>query len=173
MTALAERDVAGVRFADRTSVGNAPLLLNGAGLRTRFMFKVYAAGLYLPARSAEPEAVIAMPGAKRLEIHALRDLKASQLTEALQDGLAANHSEQELARLQPRVNQLFALFTDAEKGAELVLEYWPEDGTRVIANGELGGVIEGADFFSALLRIWLGEKPAQGRLKEALLGLSE
>jgi hypothetical protein len=35
---------------------------------------------------------------------------------------------------------------------------------------ELRGTIEGADFFQAVLRIWLGDKPADSGLKRGMLG---
>jgi hypothetical protein len=41
----------------------------------------------------------------------------------------------------------------------------------VVVNGKAqGSAIAGEDFYGALLRIWLGDKPVQDDLKKALLG---
>ena len=50
------------------------------------------------------------------------------------------------------------------------LDYIPDTGTRITVNGEEKLTIPGADFFSALLHIWLGNKPVDGRLRDAMLG---
>ena len=39
--------LAGVTLPDTVQVGSTTLVLNGMGLRTKFMVKVYVAGLYL------------------------------------------------------------------------------------------------------------------------------
>ena len=43
-------EVAGVKLADKVQVGNETLQLNGAGLRTKWFFKVYVSALYLPQK---------------------------------------------------------------------------------------------------------------------------
>ena len=45
--ASSAREVAGVTLPDTVSVEGKTLKLNGAGLRTKVVFKVYVAGLYL------------------------------------------------------------------------------------------------------------------------------
>jgi len=51
------------------------------------------------------------------------------------------------------------------------LDYLPESGTRLTVRGQpMGKDIAGEDFYQALLRIWLGARPAQDDLKDALLG---
>ena len=47
-------DIEGVKFEPTAQVGGQALVLNGAGLRTRAFFKVYAAGLYVPEKSNSP-----------------------------------------------------------------------------------------------------------------------
>src|SRR5688500_13327323 len=95
-------EVAGVRIDERAQVAGADLALAGAGLRKRLFFQVYAIGLYVRERKADP---IAQPGPKRVHIHMLRDVGAEQLTEALADGRKANHSEAQAKALEPRIKQ--------------------------------------------------------------------
>lgn len=163
-------EVAGVQIDDKARVGNAELSLSGAGLRRRVFFQVYAIGLYV----ADPKADrIVQPGPKRVSIHMLRDVGAEQFTEALVDGLKANHAEAEMTALEPRVKQLAAIMAtvgEARKGMAIALD-WTGADTRVLIDGKpVGQPIAGEDFYRALLRIWLGDKPVQDDLKKALLG---
>jgi hypothetical protein len=166
-------EVAGVKIEDRTRVGDADLALNGAGLRTRLFFQVYAIGLYLPQKSSTPDAILAQPGPKRVAIHMLRDVGADTFTEALADGIRANHSEAEAKALESRIKELAAIMAEikeAKKGMALTLD-WTGAGTQLVVDGKPAGrPIAGEDFYRALLRIWLGDKPVQDDLKKALLG---
>jgi hypothetical protein len=166
-------EVEGVKIDDKTRVGNAELTLNGAGLRKRVFFKVYTIGLYLPQKSPTPAAILQSSGPKRVAIHMLRDVGADTFTEALADGIKANHSEAEATALEPRVKQLGAVIAEvkeAKKGMSIALD-WTGTATQVLIDGRPAGApIEGGDFYGALLRIWLGDKPVQEDLKRALLG---
>jgi hypothetical protein len=46
----------------------------------------------------------------------------------------------------------------------------PDEGTQVWINDMLKGSVPGEDFSRALLKIWLGSKPADAGLKDAMLG---
>lgn len=167
-------EVAGVRFDDRISVGAGELLVNGAGLRKKAFFQVYAMALYLPAKSGDAEAALSAKGGKRIAITLLRDLTAKQFVEALQEGMASNHSEAEMAALKERLKQLgdvMLTIGEAKTGTSIVIDWLPDSGTRLVVNGQAKGKdIAGEDFYRALLRIWLGSQPVQDDLKQALLG---
>jgi hypothetical protein len=164
-------EVAGVKFEDKASVAGAALALKGAGLRKRLLFRVYAMGLYVADRKADP---IAQGGAKRVAIHMLRNLDADDFAKALVDGMRPNHDEATMKGLEPRIGQLNAIMAEikeAKKGTAILLDWVPGAGTQVMIDGKVAGKpIEGEDFYRALLRIWLGEKPVQDDLKKALLG---
>jgi hypothetical protein len=167
-------EVAGVKIEDKTRVADTELTLNGAGLRKRAFFQVYAIGLYLPQKSSSPAAVLEQRGPKRVAIHMLRDVGADAFTEALADGIRANHPEAETKALEPRVKELAAIMAEvkeAKKGMAIALEWQPQAGTVMLVNGAARGKpIAGEDFYRALLRIWIGDKPVQDDLKKALLG---
>jgi hypothetical protein len=170
-------DVEGVRFDDKTRLGAAELALNGAGLRSRLFFKVYAIGLYLPEKKTVAADLLAQKGAKRLHIVTLRELTAEQFADALVEGVKKNTAESETTALAARLEQFRAIILSlktAAKGATVQIDWLPDTGTRLTFNGERKGEdIPGEDFYRALLKIWLGEKPAQEDLRDALLGKSQ
>lgn len=174
LPALAALDVAGVKFDDTARVGAGDTVINGAGVRKRAFFKVYAVGLYLPQKAATAAEVLAAKGAKRIAIVTLRDLSAEQLVDALIEALKKNHDEATLKTLQPKIDQfrstMLAIGNAPEKSV-VHLDWLPDSGTRLSFNGAAKGTdIAGEDFFRALLRIWIGDNPAQDDLKEQLLG---
>jgi hypothetical protein len=168
---VAALEIAGVNVADKAKVGASDLVLNGAGIRTRAIFKVYVGALYLGDRRSAAAEVLGQKGAKRVVLTMLRELSAEQLNEAFENGIQANHSAAELAALKPRIAELLSLFTDAKKGDVILLDFLPESGTVVSVNGAARGKpIAGEDLYSAVLRIWLGDRPVDGDLKKGMLG---
>lgn len=172
--AHAATEVAGIKFENGMKVGNAELTLNGAGLRARLFIKVYAIGLYLPERRTTVAEVLALKGAKRLQVATLRDLTAEQFADALVEGIHKNLTEAEIEPLKARIEQFRStvlVLKEAPKGTVVQIDWLPESGTRLTFGGQKKGEdIPGEDFYKALLRIWLGERPAQDDLKDALLG---
>lgn len=165
--------LAGVDMPDRASVGANNLLLNGAGIRTRFMFKVYVGALYLGEKRATDEAVLADEKPKRLALHILRHLEAGELMEALRKGLLANLTADEFAPLAARFVQFTKVFRDVgqvNNGDVITIDYLPGVGTVVGVNGKERWRMQGEDFYRGMLKIWLGNKPVQEDLKKELLG---
>jgi len=165
-------EVAGVTVPDSAALADGEtLVLNGAGVRTKFFFKIYVGALYLGAKVTTPEAAYGAPGGRRVLMHFLYDeVEAAKLVEAWNEGFEGNLDKAELAHLRPRIDAFNALFTDVRRGDEVRLDYLPGKGTEVWYGDTRRGVVEGADFQAALLRIWLGGKPADKSLKAALLG---
>jgi hypothetical protein len=167
-------EVAGVKVDDRVTVESSDLVLNGAGLRTKFFVNVYVAGLYLVQKKTSTADVLAQPGAKRVSMRLMRDLTAKQLVDALDEGIRDNTPAAEQESLKSRVAELTAIMNaleSAKNGDVIALDWVPGAGTRIVLNGQpRGKPIAGEDFYRALLRIWLGDDPVSKDLKKALLG---
>jgi len=164
-------EVAGVKLDDKTSVGGKELVLNGAGVRTRAVFKVYVGSLYLPAKANSTASVLAN-GPRRVQLNLLRSLSADQLVDALVEGLKENTSDAEFAAIKPQTDQMIAImksFGEVKEGNVVTIDYM--DGiTRIALNGQAKGQVAGDPFNQALTRVWIGDKPVQSDLKKAMLG---
>lgn len=167
------KEVEGQKFESTVQVGGQALQLNGVGLRKRAIFKVYAAGLYVPAKTGNATSIIEEKGPRRVALRMLRDVDADSFIGALTDGLKANVGDAQFVALKPQTDALVATLKavgEVKKGDAIDFDYTP-DGTRVLVNGQpRGTVIPGAEFYAAVLRIWIGDKPADQDLKAGLLG---
>jgi hypothetical protein len=173
-TAGAQTAVSGVKFDETADVRGSKLQLNGAGIRFKAFFKVYVAGLYLPKKAATPEDVLAMPGAKRMNITMLREIDSSELGKLFSRGMEDNMDKAAFSKLVPGVMRMSQVFSDHKKlnaGDTFSIEWIPGTGTLLTVKGvPQGEPFKEPEFFNALLRIWLGPNPADWKLKDALLG---
>jgi hypothetical protein len=163
-----------VHFDDTITVAGDKLVLNGAGVRTKVFFKIYAVGLYLATQQTTTADVLAAPGARRVAITMLRDVSTEDFGKAFTDGLNANTDKDERTRFLAQTMQFGSVFGQIQtlkKGEQLLFDWLPGEGTQCYLNGKkIGGVIPERAFYNAVLRIWLGDKPADYALKLALLG---
>ena len=166
-------DVGGVKVDDKATVGGQELMLNGAGVRTRLLFKVYVGALYVPQKTTSVADVVGKNQARRMTLILQRDVSADQLLEALRAGLAENNSQADLDRIKGQVNEFYAIFKtvgEAKAGQVIHIDYTPAEGTRILLDGAAKGTIAGEPFNKALLMTWLGDRPVQESLKKAMLG---
>ena len=161
-------EIEGVEFPDRVRWNGAQLRLNGTGLlRYRFFVKGYVAALYLGERVPPESALEDVP--RRLAIEYFWSIPADVFARLTFDGIARSLDADEFERLRGRIERLNALYEDVEPGDRYSLTYVPGVGTELALNGEPKGVIEGADFSSALFAIWIGERALDESLREQLL----
>ncbi|MFA9216625.1 MAG: chalcone isomerase family protein [Sphingomonadaceae bacterium] len=174
LPAMAATEVGGIKFEDSVTVAGKELKLNGAGLRTKMIFKVYALGLYLPEKKTTVADILAQDGPRRVSIVMLRELSSEDFGEAFMKGLNANSSASERAKVLPQTmkfGEIFAQIQTLKKGDALTMDWTPGVGTQCMLNGKkIGEVMPDVAFYNAILRIWLGEHPADSALKPALLG---
>ena len=169
--------VSGVAFDDSLRSASQVLKLNGAGVRTKLIFTVYAAGLYLGDRKKSAAEVYAAPGAKRLRLVMQRTVNAEEFGQAFMAGIQQNTDKAERAKMVDELakfGQLFATIPELKKGDVLDIDFVPGQGTVIQINGKQAAepIVEPL-FYTMLLKIWLGDKPADAKLKSALLGETE
>lgn len=170
----AQVDVAGVKLNDTLDLRGSTLQLNGAGVRYKAVFKVYAAGLYVGKKVSTPEEALAAPGPKRVAITMLRDIDADELGRFFTKGVEENSPKSEMVNLIPGLLRMGRMFSDQKQlkaGDTFTIDWLPGTGTLVTVRGVLQpDPVKEPAFFNALLRIWLGPAPADWKLKDALLG---
>ncbi len=165
------REVEGVDVPDSVTVEGTKLALNGVGLRraTLFNVKVYVGALYAATPSKDGEAIVEADEPKSVHMTFLRDVEKEKVMGAFREGFEKN-SAAEAKALQPSLDRIAAVVPASMKARQaLRVTYAPGKGTTVV--GPRGSVtVEGKAFADALFRNWLGAKPADGGLKNAMLG---
>ncbi|MFT3917166.1 MAG: chalcone isomerase family protein [Anaeromyxobacteraceae bacterium] len=164
------KKVADVEFADTVDVAGQALKLNGAGIRKKFIIKVYAGGLYLAAPSGDAAAIVAADAPKRVRMVFLRDVTKKQIVDAYKEGFEKNSAGPGLAALIEKLKVLEKGLVDMKENGEMTVTYVPGQGTTVSAAGGAPVTVEGKEFADALFLNWLGKEPADEGLKQAMLG---
>lgn len=167
-------EVAGVKLDEIVHVAGQDLKLNGAGIRYKIIFQVYVIGLYLPERKSHAPDVIATPGARRLVIVPSRDISSEEFGRAFLAGINQNIDRAEKTKIimqLMRFGEIFASIPELKKGDVLTTDWVPGIGTIIHHNGKkVADPLPDIAFYNALLKIWLGDKPADAKLKRAMLG---
>lgn len=172
--AAAQVTLSGIKYEETVDLRGSKLQLNGAGIRYRTIIKVYTAGLYLPKKAGTAEAVLGQPGAKRLHIVMLRDVDSSELGKLFLRGVEDNMPRADFAKVVGGLVRMGQLFADQKRlasGESFSVDWVPGTGTVISVKGvPQGEPFKEPEFFNAMLRIWLGPRPADTLLKNALLG---
>jgi hypothetical protein len=162
--------LAGVNIADTTDVAGTKLVLNGAGLRKKFVVKVYTGALYLPAKSNNAAAILAADQPRKMVMHFVYDVDKAKMAEAWTEGLAAN-TPNASAEVKKNFATLSSWMEDVKEGQEIVMAYAPNTGTTVTVAGKAKGTLAGKATADAILATWIGAKPGPGDdFKKAVLG---
>lgn len=150
------------------------LVLNGAGIRAKFIFDIYVGALYLTRTSSDPKQIIDSPAPKRITMYFVYGkIKKKTMTDAWDDAFDDALDKAAYQALKTRIAQFDSFFPDIDKGDKVVIDFVPKRGAVISINGQRKGVVTGDDFQRALLRIWLGDSPADESLKKGMLGISE
>ena len=166
--------VADVKYEPTQALGDSSVQLNGAGVRYKAVFKVYTAGLYLEKKASTPQEVASQRGPKRLSITMLREIDSTELGKLFSRGMEDNMDRAAFSRIVPGVLRMSQIFSDHKKlqaGDQFMIDWIPGTGTVITVKGKVQGEpFKEPEFFNALLGIWLGNLPADFKLKDALLG---
>lgn len=170
-------DLDSVRLEDSARVAGKSLVLNGAGVARRLVFRVYAIGLYLIDRKVTAEEILATDGPRRIAIAILRDISSQDFQNAVADHVSRDSPQHDKAVVHSQMAALLKAIArqpdGLREGDTLTMDWVPDTGTVVQLNGRpLVAPMPGRAFYNALLGIWLGDSPADPALKPKLLGRS-
>jgi len=161
--------LAGVTLPDTVQVGGTTLVLNGLGLRKKFVVKVYVAGLYLQQKSSDPDAIIKADAPKRIVMQFVRDVSKSQIADAFNEGFNNNAPDAEKT-MKADIDRLLGALDPVKEGDQMVFTYVPGTGTTFAINGKEKLTIGAPAFGPVLFSVWLGPKPPTADLKKGMLG---
>lgn len=161
--------LAGVTLPDAVQVAGKTLALNGMGLRTKFVVKVYVAGLYLEQKSSDANAILKSDAPKRTVMHFLRDVSKNQMADAFNESFENNAPEASKS-MKADIDRLLAALEPLKEGDEMAFTYVPGKGSTMSVNGKDKVTISGPAFAPVLFSVWLGPKPPNAGLKKGMLG---
>jgi hypothetical protein len=151
---------------------SAPVL-NGEATRTVWGFEVYKIRLYLHEVMRSAEKILgSKKHPKRIEITMTRAVDEEQFTSTVQESIDNNFTPEEKENFSGQLSQFLGCFNhgaELKPGNVITIEYTLADGTVVQLDGRTLDTIPGADFYHALLRLWIG-KPLQKSIKDGLVG---
>ncbi|MFZ3000858.1 MAG: chalcone isomerase family protein [Undibacterium umbellatum] len=167
-------ELAGITLEDKIRLDNQDLYLNGAGVRSKAIFQVFVAALYLSEKKTQAAEVLALSTAKRMQIIMLRDISAERFGQNFMEGLKHNVSKEQKSKIidqMIRLGEMFSKVPEFRKGDKLTVDWLPDTGTIIMINGKKTmDSLPDPLFYNALLKLWLGENTAQDSLKRQLLG---
>lgn len=166
---LSAQSMAGVTLPGSVQAAGRTLVLNGMGLRTKMMVKVYVAGLYLEQKSSDANAIVKAEERKRLVMHFIRDVSQKQMADAFRESFEKNTPDL-ATKLKPDVDKLMNALTDVKSGQEMAFTYVPGAGTTMSIAGQDKLTIAGPEFGQMMFSVWLGPKPPNENLKKGLIG---
>ena len=172
MLKLQASTLAGVTMPETVQVGSTTLVLNGLGLRTKFVVKVYVAGLYLEQKSSDGRAILNADAPKRIVMHFVHGASKSQMSDAFEDSFKDN-SPDAVKTMKGDIDKLLAALEPVKEGDQMVFTYLPGSGTTFAINGTDKVTIAGKAFGQLLFSVWLGPKPPNADLKKGILGARE
>ena len=164
------REISGVEVPETLSIDSQQLQLNGAGVRSKFFMDLYVGGLYLPEKATTTTTVLSENSA----VVSLKILSGLITSEKMRNAIEEGFDDATEGKTQPiaeEIKHFTALFEDEIKvGDEFLLVTNKQHGVTAYKNGVAKDTIAGEDFREALLKIWLGDDPAQKSLKKEMLG---
>jgi len=167
--ALQAATLAGVTLPDTEQVAGKTLVLNGLGLRTKFVVKVYVAGLYLEQKSSDPSAIIKADAPKQIVMQMLHVASKSQMADAFREGFNDNAPDA-MKTMKADIDRLLGAMEPVKVGDQMSFSYVPGTGSTFAINGKEKLTIAGAAFGQALFSVWFGPQPPNAGLKTGMLG---
>ena len=166
---LCAASLAGVTMPDTVQVAGKTLVLNGLGLRSKYMVKVYVAGLYLEQKSSDANAIIKVDAPKRIVLQFVHGASKSQMTDAFNESFNDNTPDA-MKTMKPDIDKLLGAIDAVKVGDQMVFTYVPGTGTTFAQGGQDKVTIPGAPFGQVMFSVWLGPKPPTADCKKGMLG---
>ena len=168
---VAQTQIGDATLPNTMSFNEQSLVLNGAGLREKLWFDLYACGLYLPKKSSDAKSIVASDELMAVKLHILSSMVSKKkLMEAFRKGIEETNNSSDVNRLKSKIDVFLSLIKN-EIAVDNVydLVYFPNKGLTVFENNKDVGTVEGLDFKQLVFNIWLAPSPVDSDLKSNLI----
>jgi len=160
----------GITMPDTLQAGGETLTLNGAGIRSKFVFNLYIAGLYLIDKSSNAAAIIKSSDPMAIRLHIVSSLISSEkMSKATREGFEKS-TNGNTAPISAEIDQFIGAFSEPIKEDDVFEFVNTTNGVVVTKNGTEKATISSSEFKQALFGIWLSDHPVQAKLKKGMLG---
>lgn len=167
-------NLAGTSFPDTlpANTDRPALQLNQARVKPVYGLSNAYVGLVY---NAAPSAFNVAYADKRIAFHILTDrVSGYRIATALYEALQLNLDEYEFGRIDQRAQQFMKILDQRlVKGDSGYIEYRPGEGSRIVINDEIRGIIPGKDLFDAIAGSWIAQPEGELSLRQSLLSLNE
>jgi len=169
-SAVYAKEIGGITIPETLTAGSDTLLLNGAGFRSKLFVKAYVGGLYLKKKNSDAHAIVNADEPMALRINIISKYISSDLMEeATREGFQ-NSTNGNTAPFKDKIDMFVSVFSDNIRNKDVYdIVYIPAEGVKVYKNKVLKTTTKDLEFKKVLFGIWLGDKPADGGLKKAML----
>lgn len=163
--------VKGVTIPDSFNVGGTALVLNGTGLRTKFMMDIYIGALYVKAKGTSGAAIAAADEPMNVRLHIISSLiTPERMADNTREGFTKSAGGN-IAPYKAGMDTFINTFKDGIKvGDKFDITYLPGKGVQVFKNGALKSTVQGLAFKKILYGIWIGQSCIQAPLRDGMLG---
>ncbi|MBF0226359.1 MAG: chalcone isomerase family protein [Desulfobacterales bacterium] len=165
-------DIANIKVPKTITYNDSSLICNGAGIRKKFMIKIYVGALYLKEKQTDAEKIINLAEPMAMRLHILYDkLSSKQMIGAIEEGFQKSVGSG-IEKFKKETQLLYEALAQIKKNDYFDMIYIPEDGIDVLKNDtSMGKIDNNYEFKKALFGIWLGQNPVDATLKNKLLGV--
>lgn len=167
-------DIGGVKVEETLAIYNNTLLLNGAGLVSNGKTPMYVAQIYAKQKFKTLDELFAIPGPKRLVLTAIKEVDTGPIVKMFNRSVETTASKNDMAKLIPglmSIGEVFKTNRVLKPGEVMTMDWVPISGLVIYLGGKLQGQpYREPELFKAAMSVWMGEIPADAKVKEALLG---
>jgi len=140
-------EIGGINMPASMQTGQTQLMLNGAGVRTKFFMDLYVGGLYLKEKSQDAKAVIETDEPMAIKLHIVSSMITSKKMEKATSG--------NIEAIKVQIEEFISVFKEEIKEGDIFdLIYVPEKGVEVSKNNESRSIVKGFPFKKAMFGIW-------------------
>jgi len=166
--------IKGVVMPGTLMYDSTALILNGAGIRTKFFIEIYIAGLYLKQKSTKDKAIIDADETMAVRLHVISNtVTKDRMSEAIREGFDRSLMGK-TEKYRSQIDMTVEIFKSDPVHVGDIYDFWyiPNKGVIAFKNGvDLHVLIPGIGFKKAMFGIWLCPNPVEEKLKVKMLGL--